>query len=88
MLDKVLVGGQGVVPERVELGAHLAQPVLVDAVDAPRAGALVKNQAGVLEDLQVLGDGWAGHGQGVGELADRTGGGSYFDLKKSGRRGG
>ena len=73
LLHEVLVGGERVVPERVQLGAHLAQAVVVDPVDAPGAGALVQDEARVLEDLEVLGDRGPGHGQGVGELTHRAG---------------
>jgi hypothetical protein len=73
LFDGAFVRGEGVVPERVELGAHLAQAGLVNPVDAAGSGGLVDDEAGGLEDLEVLEDRGPGEGQGVGQLAYRDG---------------
>ena len=64
---------QRLAPEPVELGAQRAQPVRLDVVDAARAGLRVRHQPGVLEHLQVLGDGGAADRQVLGQLTDRPG---------------
>src|SRR3954469_22797819 len=70
LLDDGLVGRQGAAPEPVEVGAQRGQAGRVDAVDPAVAGRLVDDQPGVLEDLEVLGDGWAADRQAAGDLAD------------------
>ena len=64
--------GQGSGPELVEVGAQHAQPLLIDGVDATRAGGTVGDEPGVLEHLEVLGDGGAADRQLAGQLADRA----------------
>jgi MFS family permease len=55
LLDGRFVGGQGLVPEVVEVAAQQAQSLGIDLVDASRADSLVDDQPGVLEHLQVHG---------------------------------
>ncbi len=41
----------------------------VELVEMPGALGLLGDQAGVFEDTEVLGDGWAAYGEVAGELA-------------------
>lgn len=67
-----LVGSEGVVPERVELPAHPVQARLIDAIDAASADSVIKDQAGVLENPQVLRHRGTGDGQRVRKLPHRA----------------
>jgi hypothetical protein len=59
------------VPERVEVRPQVGDRLRVDLVDAPRADLAVDDEAGVLEDLEVLRDRRPADRQLAGELADR-----------------
>ena len=56
-----------------ELASMLPQAGLVNPVDAACSIAVVDDQAGGLQDLEVLGGRWPGDGQGVSQLAYRAG---------------
>jgi hypothetical protein len=62
----------GAVPELVEPGAHGAQPLRIDGVDAARPILAVADQAGVLQHLQVLRDRGPADRQARGDLAHRA----------------
>src|SRR3954471_3561566 len=60
------------VPERVEVGAQVGQCLRIHLVEAAGADLAVDDQAGVLEDLQVLRDRGAADRELAGQLADRA----------------
>jgi hypothetical protein len=62
-------GVEGVIPEPVEPGTDLSQTVRVDLVDTPRPVRPIGDQAGLLEDLQMLRDGRPADRKAVGQLA-------------------
>src|ERR687888_1200641 len=70
LLDNLLVGGQGLGPEALELGAKRLQAVGVEPVDAARSERPGGDQPRLLQDLEVLGDGGPADRQLAGELAD------------------
>ena len=59
IVDDVLVIRQRSVPERVELVAQRRQSGLVEVIIPPCSLGVLRNQAGVLEDFEVLGDRWS-----------------------------
>src|SRR5262245_3314313 len=72
LLDDRLEGRQRLVPKPVELGPQCGQPLGVDLVDALLAGPDVDDEAGVLQDLEVLRDRGPADRQITGQLADRA----------------
>jgi hypothetical protein len=70
LLDDRLVGGEGAQPKPVELGTELGEAVGVESVDAAVADGLVGDQPRVLQDLEVLRDGWPADGQTIREFAN------------------
>ena len=60
---------------RVELGDELTAAfyhvVAIDGVEHLLTLLAVDHQAELLEDTQVVGDGWLGHRKGVHDIADR-----------------
>ena len=48
-------GGERAFPELVHPGAKRPKSLRIDRVDAPRALASIRNQAGILENLDVTG---------------------------------
>ena len=62
--------GQRLLPEAVEAVAQGADRFGIDPVDASRAVELRADQAGFLQDLQVLGNGGTTDGQLARELPD------------------
>src|SRR6188474_3212430 len=65
-----LEGRERVLPEALEVLAQLGERVSVDAVEVARPLATLADEAGVLEDAEVLRNGWAGDGQARGDLTD------------------
>ena len=61
-------------PERVEVGAELAQPVRIEPVDAARAFMPLRHEPRLLQHTQVLRDCRAADRKLTGELARRPGG--------------
>src|SRR3954465_15766755 len=57
-------------PERVELIAERDEAGLVQSVHASRPQRLLLDEPGVSQHLEVLGDGWAPHGELVGQFDD------------------
>jgi hypothetical protein len=70
-LGRPLEGVEGIGPEVLEPGAHLAEPLRVDLVEPSRPDRLVADEAGLLEDAQVLRHGRPADGQAACELDDR-----------------
>ena len=70
-LDRGFEGVQRGVPELIQPGADLAQAMRVDLIDASCAVRPIGDQAGVLEDFQVLRDGGPAHRQALRQLAHR-----------------
>src|SRR5258708_6125629 len=56
LLDGHLVGRQGLAPEPVEPGTHLAKPHWIDVVDVAGALRLGANQMRLAQHLEMLGD--------------------------------
>src|SRR5882672_5520898 len=73
LFDGGLECRQGLVPEPVEVCAQRADPVRIELVDAAGADLHVAHETGVLEHLQMLGDGRPAHRQLGRQLTDRTG---------------
>src|ERR671931_1192257 len=72
VLRRSLEGGEGLVPELVEVGAEVRHAVRIDAVDPPCAVSTLGHQPGFLQDPKVLRDGGAADWQLVRNLADRA----------------
>ena len=53
-LDLCLERGQRHVPELIEPLAQRTEAVWIDVVDAPRAIGTIRDQPGLLQDLEVL----------------------------------
>ena len=64
--------GEGFGPEAVEIGAYRVDAGGVDLVEASPADRLVQHQPGVLEHLEVLGDGGTADRETRRQLADDT----------------
>ena len=73
MLDPALEGGQGLVPELIEVLAQRLERVRVERVNAARAVGAIDDEPGVLEDAEVLRDRRPAHGKVARQLADRPG---------------
>src|SRR4029078_3903756 len=69
-LGGFLEGRERVLPEAFEVLAQLGERVSVDAVEVARPLATLADEAGVLEDAEVLRNGWAGDGQARRDLTD------------------
>jgi hypothetical protein len=80
-----LKGAHGLGPQLVEVGAQAGDAFRVELVEAAGPGASVGDEAGGFEDLEVLGDGWAGDGKLAGELMDGDGAGG--ELPENGHAG-
>ena len=65
-----LEGRERVLPEALEVLAQLGERVSVDAVEVARPLAALADEAGLLEDAEVLRNGWAGDGQAERDLTD------------------
>src|SRR5436305_3346440 len=63
--------GERAIPEAVQIRAQAGEAGRIDAVKAPRARALGRDEACALEHAQVLRDGGPAHRQPGGELAHR-----------------
>lgn len=55
----------------IEVSAKSSYAFGIELVETAGAGAPVENKARILEDFQVLRDGWATHGKCAGEFMDR-----------------
>ena len=71
-LHGLLEALQAVWPELGEEVAHRVEPFGADRVQAPLAVRADRDEAGVPEHLQVLGDGLLGHVELLGDLVDRA----------------
>src|SRR4029079_16862510 len=69
-LGGFLEGRERVLPEALEVLAQVGARVSVDAVEVARPLATLADEAGMLEDAEVLRNGWAGDGQARGDLTD------------------
>jgi hypothetical protein len=69
--DFALEGVERLAPELVEPDADGGEAGRIDVVDAPRALRPVGDEAGRLEDLQMLLHGRPAHRQAARQLADR-----------------
>src|SRR5262245_48432717 len=67
----LLERGQALVPERLEEREHLGQPLAPGAVQTAGAVAPFLDQAGGLENGEVLGDGRPGDREALGDGAGR-----------------
>ena len=65
-----LKGGQRFVPEVREVVAQQGKPLRIQLVNSSRAVAAVADQARLLQDTQMLGDGGAGYGQAGGQFVN------------------
>jgi len=63
-----LKGGHRVGPHLVKVGAQPGYSFGIQAVEPARSGLAVGDQPGVLQDAQVLRDGWTAHGQRASQL--------------------
>jgi hypothetical protein len=52
----VLEANQTVTPQLVEELAHLREPIRIELIEAPRAIASFRDEPGVLQNAEVLGD--------------------------------
>jgi len=67
-------GGEGIErcpPELVQPGAERAKSVRIDAVDTASTVCMISDEAGLLEQFQMLGDGGPSDRQAFGDTADR-----------------
>src|SRR3984885_4554646 len=71
LFGHICVAGQSPLPEGVELIAQRGHGHRIEPVDAPGAGRALTDQAGVLQDLQVLGDRRPADRQFRGQLSHR-----------------
>ena len=63
MLDRLLEGGEGAVPELLEVGPDGGEAFGVELVQPAGAVLAVDQETGLLQNLEVLGYGRPGHGQ-------------------------
>jgi hypothetical protein len=68
--DGVLEAHQPVAPQLVEELAHLGETIRIELVEAPRAVTPFRDEPGLLEDAQVLGDRRTADVEVFGDLAD------------------
>jgi hypothetical protein len=68
-----LKGGHRLGPHLVEVGTESCHSLRIQLVQPARSGLAVGYQPGILQHTQVLGDGWAAHGQGASQLVYGSG---------------
>jgi hypothetical protein len=71
-VGEILEGSEGPLPELIKVGAKDRKASRIGLIKPPGPGAVVNDQADVLEHLQVLRNGWPTDRQGSRKLADRT----------------
>lgn len=73
LLGGLFEGGQRLVPEPVEVGAKLGNPIRVEPVDPAIAVRTVGHKPGVLQHTKVLRDGGSADRQFAGKIAHGPG---------------
>jgi hypothetical protein len=66
---------EGLGPHVIEVGAETGYALRIELVESARSGVDVEDETGVLEHLEVLGNGRPADGEGTRELVDGEGAG-------------